>query len=147
MLIGELKMCCEPKPMDWMTWYNQLEKPSWTPAPDTIGMIWSIIYPIIAITFGFVLVQAIRRKIPWKVTIPFGINLTANLLFTPIQFGMRNLPLATPDILIVWGSILWLMWAVWPHHRWVTFAQIPYLVWVSIATTLQVSITVMNWGR
>lgn len=79
--------------MEWMTWYNQLAKPSWTPAPATIGTIWTILYPIIAISSGFVLVQAIRRKLPCIVTIPFGINLTANLLFTPIQFGMRNLPL------------------------------------------------------
>jgi tryptophan-rich sensory protein len=133
--------------MDWMTWYNQLAKPGWTPAPATIGAIWTTLYPIIAITFGFVLVQAIRQRIPWKVTIPFGINLTANLIFTPIQFGMRNLPLATVDILIVWCSIVWMMLAIWPHHRWMTFAQIPYLIWVSIATTLQVSITMMNWGR
>lgn len=26
--------------MDWMTWYNQLAKPSWTPAPAIIGTIW-----------------------------------------------------------------------------------------------------------
>lgn len=134
-------------PMEWMTWYNQLAKPGWTPAPGTIGTIWSILYPFIAITFGFVLIQAIRRKIAWRVAIPFGINLLANLLFTPIQFGMRNLPLATIDILIIWSSIVWMMWAIWPHYRWVTFAQIPYLIWVSIATTLQISITVMNWGR
>lgn len=133
--------------MDWMTWYNQLAKPSWTPAPATIGMIWTILYPIIAISFGFVFVQAIRRKIPWSAALPFAINLMANVAFTPIQFGLRNMPLASVDILIVWGSILWMMWAVWPHSRWVTLAQVPYLVWVSIATILQLSITVLNWGR
>jgi benzodiazapine receptor len=133
--------------MEWMAWYNQLAKPSWTPAPGTIGTVWTALYPIIAITFGFVLVQAIRRKISWKVATPFAINLIANLIFTPIQFGMRNLPLATLDILVVWGSIVWMMVAIWPHYRWVSLAQIPYLVWVSIATTLQVSITIMNWGR
>lgn len=133
--------------MDWMTWYNQLAKPSWTPAPATIGTIWTILYPIIAISFGFVFVQAVRRKIPWIVALPFGINLLSNLLFTPIQFGMRNLPLASLDILIVWGSILWMMWATWRHHRWVALVQIPYLIWVSIATVLQLSITAMNWGR
>lgn len=133
--------------MDWMTWYNQLAKPSWTPTGATIGTIWTILYPIIAITFGFVFVQAIRRKLPWRVALPFGINLVANLIFTPIQFGMRNLPLAALDILIVWGSILWMMAAVWGRYRWVSLAQIPYLVWVSIATILQLSITAMNWGR
>jgi tryptophan-rich sensory protein len=133
--------------MDWMTWYNQLSKPSWTPAPATIGMIWTLLYPIIAVSFGFVLVQTIRRKFPVRVALPFAINLVANLVFTPIQFGLRNLPLASIDILIVWGSILWMMWAIWPHARWVAIAQVPYLLWVSAATTLQLSITAMNWGK
>jgi benzodiazapine receptor len=49
--------------MDWTTWYNALDKPSWTPAPATIGLIWQIIYSIIVITFGFAFVQAFRRKV------------------------------------------------------------------------------------
>jgi tryptophan-rich sensory protein len=81
------------------------------------------------------------------VALPFAINLVANLVFTPIQFGLRNLPLAAIDIMIVWGTILWMMVAVWKHYKWVAVAQTPYLVWVSIASVLQVSITVWNWGR
>ena len=76
--------------MSWMEWYNSLAKPSWTPAPPTIGLIWQILYPIILVTFGFVFVQAFRGKVPWWVVVPFAINLVANLIFTPIQFGLRN---------------------------------------------------------
>jgi translocator protein len=130
--------------MSWMEWYNSLLKPGWTPAPATIGLIWRILYPIIAVTFGFVFVQAARGKLPWRVAAPFAINLVANLIFTPIQFGLRNLPLASVDILVAWGTIVWMIAAVWRHSRWVAVAQIPYLVWVSIATVLQVWITVMN---
>lgn len=130
--------------MSWMEWYQSLWKPSWTPSPSTIGLIWRILYPIIIISLGFVIVQAIRRRIPWKSTLPFLVNLAANLAFTPIQFGLRNLPLATVDILIVWGSILWMMATIWKHSRWIAVAQVPYLIWVSIATVLQISITIMN---
>ncbi|MBX3448650.1 MAG: tryptophan-rich sensory protein [Planctomycetaceae bacterium] len=133
--------------MDWLTWYNSLVKPSWTPAPATIGLIWQILYPIILVTFGFVFVQMWRGKIGWKTALPFALNLVANLIFTPIQFGMRNLPLAAVDILIVWGTIIWMSVAIWKHYRWVSLAQIPYFAWVSIATVLQLSITAMNWGR
>lgn len=133
--------------MDWTTWYNSLDKPSWTPAPSFIGTMWSILYPIIIVTFGFVLVQCLRRRVPWMVAVPFGINLVANVVFTPIQFGLRNLPLASVDILVVWATIPWMMAAVRRHHRWVAAAQVPYLAWVSTATVLQLSITIMNWGR
>ena len=128
----------------WIDWYQSLAKPSWTPAPRTIGLIWQILYPIIIATFGYVFVQAARGRLPRVVALPFAINLVANLIFTPIQFGMRNLPLAAADILVVWVTLLWMMLAVWPHYRWVAAAQVPYFVWVSIATVLQLLITWMN---
>lgn len=130
-----------------MDWYNNLAKPGWTPAPATIGLIWQILYPIILVSFGYVFVQILRRKFPRRLVWPFAINLASNVVFTPILFGLRNLPLATADILIVWATILWMMIAVWRHSRWVAAAQVPYFVWVSTATVLQLSITAMNWGR
>ncbi len=131
--------------MDWMPWYDALAKPSFTPSPATIGLIWTILYPIIAVTFGFVFVQMFRGKIPRMVAVPFAINLVANLLFMPIFSGLRNMPLAAVDIVIVWSTIIWCVVAVWTHDRWVALAQGPYFVWVSIATVLQLSITAMNW--
>lgn len=130
--------------MNWLEWYNSLVKPDWTPAPGTIGTIWQILYPIILITFGYVFMQFFRGKVTGFVALPFMINLLSNLVFTPIQFGMRNMPLASVDIMIVWTSLIWLLIAIWPYHRWVAFAQFPYLAWVSIATVLQLSITFMN---
>ena len=88
--------------------------------------------------------KAFRGGVPWLVALPFLINLVANLLFMPVFGGLRNLPLAAADILVVLGTIVWTMLAVWPHYRWVAIAQVPYLVWVSIATVLQLTITVRN---
>lgn len=130
--------------MAFIDWYNALRKPSWTPAPATIGLIWQILYPILFASIAVVVVQAFRRRIPWRTTIPFAVNLAANLVFTPIQFGLRNLPLASIDILIVWGSILWMAYSVRKTLPWVAMAQIPYFLWVSTATVLQLSITWMN---
>ena len=130
--------------MDWRTWYDSLQKPSWTPEPATIGLIWQILYPIIFVTFGFVFVQAFRKRIPWKVALPFAINFAANVIFSPIQFGLRNMELAAVDILIVWATIPWMMLAVWPHYRWIAIAQLPYFVWVSLATVLQLAIALWN---
>lgn len=131
--------------MTFMEWYNGLAKPAWTPEPAFIGLMWQIIYPIIFVTFGFVFIQAFRGKIPRFVAVPFGLNLASNLIFTPIQFGLRNLPLASVDIVVMWGTIIWMVAAVWKHYRWVALAQAPYFVWVSTAMVLQFSITWMNW--
>jgi tryptophan-rich sensory protein len=133
--------------MTWIEWYNSLTKPSWTPAPSTISLIWMLLYPVIFISFGFVFVKAFQGKVTWKVAVPFVINLVANLLFMPLFAGLRSVPLAAVDIVLVWATILWCVIAVWPLHRWVALAQGPYFVWVSIATALQLSITAMNWER
>ncbi len=133
--------------MTWMEWYNSLVKPSWTPAPSTISLIWTILYPIILVSFGFLFVQAFRGKVGWKVALPFAVNLVANLLFMPFFAGLRNVPLACLDILIVWTTIIWCIVVAWPVYRWVAVAQVPYFVWVSIATVLQLSITAMHWGN
>jgi benzodiazapine receptor len=131
--------------MTWLDWYKSLSKPSWTPTPSTISLIWTMLYPVILVSFGFIFVQAFRGKVVWKVAVPFAINLVANLLFMPIFAGLRNVPLACLDILIVWATIMWCVFVAWPAYRWVAVAQVPYLVWVSIATVLQLSITAMNW--
>ena len=131
--------------MSWKEWYDSLVKPAWTPEPATIGLVWQALYPVIFVTFTFVFVQAIRRKLPWRAALPFAINLAANLAFTPIQFGLRSLFFAAVDIVIVWGTIVWMIVAIWKHYRWVAIAQLPYLAWVTIATTLQLSISWSNW--
>ncbi len=131
--------------MNWLDWYNSLAKLTWTPAPFTISLIWTILYPVILVSFGFVFVQAFRRKVGWKVAVPFAINLVTNLLFMPIFVGLRNVPLACLDILIVWATIIWCVVVIWSVYRWVAVAQVPYFGWVSTATVIQVSITAMNW--
>ena len=130
---------------NFIDWYNALAKPDWTPSPQFIGLVWQNLYLIILVTFTFVFVQVFRGKLPRIVALPFIINLIANFAFTPIQFGLRNLPLASLDILIVWGSIIWLSYKIWPHYKSIAILQIPYFIWVTIATFLQLSITYMNW--
>ena len=130
--------------MTWMEWYSSLVKPGWTPSPATIGLIWRILYPIIIVSFGYVFVQVARGRAPARIALPFAINLAANLLFMPIFAGLRSLPLAAADILVVWATIVWTMAAAWNRFRWVSLAQIPYFVWVSLATVIQLSITAWN---
>jgi translocator protein len=132
---------------DYRPWYDALTKPSWTPAPSTIGLIWTVIYPLIAIAAIATVFKVVRGELPRIVLLPLGINLAANIAFTPIQFGLRNLPLATADILLVLVTIVWWAVLVWkPGSSWIALVLAPYLVWVTTATVLQVSITLANRG-
>ena len=78
------------------------------------------------------------------VALPFLLNLIFNFAFTPIQFGLQNNLLAALDILLVLGTLIWAMLAIFPHARWLTYIQAPYLLWVLFATVLQLTITFLN---
>lgn len=99
---------------------------------------------IIFVVNGYVLTLLGQGKIGWMVALPFWLNLFFNAIFTPIQFGLRNNLLAVIDIVLVLGTIVWAMVAIWPHAKWVAVAFVPYLAWVSIATVLQISIFWLN---
>jgi tryptophan-rich sensory protein len=125
-------------------WYATLLKPSWAPPSWLFGPVWTVLYAIIAVTFGSVFYRAFKGELPFIVVLPFILNLVFNILFTPIQFGLRNNLLAAVDILLVLGTLIWALIAIWPHMRWVAYANIPYVIWVAFATVLQLSITFMN---
>ena len=125
-------------------WYAQLAKPFFAPPASVFGPVWGVLYVIIAISFGFVLLQFLKRRWPASVLLPFMLNLVFNAAYTPIQFGLRNNWLASLDILLVLGTLVWALSAVWSRARWVALVNIPYLLWVTFATVLQFSITWLN---
>jgi len=85
-----------------------------------------------------------QKRIPFIIALPFILNLIFNFLFTPLQFGLKNNLLASIDILLVLATLIWAMFAIYPHLRWVAYIQIPYLLWVTFATILQLTITYLN---
>ena len=156
-----------PKWDDWViiesmndayNWYSTLVKPSWAPPSWLFGPVWTVLYAIIAVTFGTVFYKAVTGKLPWIVALPFALNLIFNFSFTYFQFGLNgsmgspqgNNLLASIDILLVLGTLIWALVAIYPYGKgsWSLSAvwrtNIPYLLWVSFATVLQLTITYLN---
>lgn len=124
--------------------YQGLLKPTWSPPAWIFGPVWTILYAIIVVSYGYVFYLFATKKVPFVVLLPFILNLLFNFAFTPIQFGLKNLPLASLDILLVLGTLVWALVVIYPYAKWVAIADIPYLFWVLFATVLQVTITVIN---
>lgn len=130
--------------MNTYHWYTQLIKPSFAPPSWIFGPVWTVLYAIIIVSFGSVATLYFNTHISFLVALPFLLNIVCNVLFTPIQFGLKNNLLAAIDITLVLGTLVWALIVIYPHARWVTFINIPYLLWVSFATVLQFSITMLN---
>ena len=126
------------------SWYQTLIKPSWAPPSWLFGPVWSTLYCLIAVSFGTVFYKVATKSIPAIVVLPFILNLIFNFAFTPIQFGLKNNVLAAVDVLLVLGTLIWAIIAIYPHIKWVAYIQAPYLIWVVFATILQLTITFIN---
>lgn len=130
--------------MENFVFYQELIKPTWSPPAWVFGPVWSVLYLLIAISFGKVFLMFWKKEISWIIALPFILNLVFNFLFTWIQFGLKNNYLASIDIILVLATLIWAMIAVWPYARFVALMNIPYFLWVSFATILQLTITFLN---
>jgi len=126
-------------------WYSTLLKPAWAPPSWLFGPVWSVLYTIIAGTFGYVFYKAYTGELSFLVALPFALNLFFNLIFTPLQFGLRSNALAALDITLVLLTLIWALIVIYPYYPWVSYINLPYLAWVLFATVLQLTITYMNW--
>lgn len=122
----------------------QLKKPVWAPPGWVFGPVWSVLYLIIAISFGYVFYLAIKKKMPGRVALPFILNLLCNFAFTPLQFGLRSNILAAIDVVLVLLTLIWSLVRIRPLLPWVALVNLPYFLWVSFATVLQLTITWLN---
>lgn len=128
-------------------WYNKLIKPSWAPPSWLFAPVWTVLYVVIFVSYGYVAYLYATDVISFSVLLPFILNIVFNLSFTPIQFGLRNNMLATIDIALVLATLLYALWVIFPHAFWIVYVNIPYVLWVSFATVLQFAITSLNTGN
>lgn len=124
--------------------YQTLIRPTWAPPSWLFGPVWTVLYMIIAVSYGYVGYLFFTKRVPCIVLLPFILNLIFNLLFTPVQFGLQNNMLAMVDIFLVLGTLVWALVGIYKYMPWVTYVNIPYLAWVCFATVLQVTITLLN---
>jgi tryptophan-rich sensory protein len=125
--------------------YLDFIRPDWAPPSWLFGPVWTVLYILIAISFGKVFLMAWSKQLPLMVVLPFILNLIFNFSFTYFQFGLQNNLLASIDILLVLATLIWAMIAIYHYVPWVTYMNVPYLLWVSFATVLQLTITYLNW--
>src|SRR3989344_4802941 len=119
--------------MDSYASYQMLIQPSWAPPAWVFGPVWTLLYAIIAVTYGTVFYKVFTKELPAIVALPFALNLVFNFAYTWLQFGLKNNYLASIDVVLVLATLIWALVAIWPH-----------MLWVSFATILQLTITYLN---
>ncbi len=119
------------------TWYQTLNKPSFSPPNWIFGSVWTILYFLMGISLYLVWT---KRTVPTV----FWIQLILNALWSIIFFGMRNPTLALVDIVALWIAIVLTIKSFYRINKLAGKLLIPYLLWVSFATILNLSIVLLN---
>ena len=126
-------------------WYATLKKPFFAPPSWIFGPVWTALYVLIGIAFVRTVQLWRQEQLSTQFLGIFVLNLLANLAFSPLQFGLQSNLLALIDILVVLGTLFYLIWQTRGQQQLIFYLLLPYLIWVAFATILQVSITVLNF--
>lgn len=125
------------------TWYAALHKPSFNPPNYLFGPVWTALYILMGISLFIVLNKA-RAEEKNKIRIVFSIQLILNFLWSFLFFKFQQLGLALAEIILMWFSILYMIFVFYKTSKLAALMNIPYLLWVSFATLLTYSIYSLN---
>ena len=125
------------------TWYQTLNKPSWTPPDWLFGPVWTTLYVLMAVAAWLVWKSGDRRQIQLPLAL-YAVQLALNLAWSVIFFGLRSPGLAAAEIGLLWVAILATLLAFWRHSMIAGLMLAPYLAWVSFASFLNLAIWRLN---
>ncbi|HEV8051237.1 MAG TPA: TspO/MBR family protein [Parachlamydiaceae bacterium] len=123
-------------------WYKTLIKPSGTPPDYIFPVVWSILYTMIAVSWWLVWIAPTKDKS--LALLAFGIQLFLNFLWSWLFFHFESPGLALIDIILLYLSIGFTIYAFWRHSQWAAMLLLPYFVWVGYAMRLNFLIWLNN---
>lgn len=129
---------------DTTGWYQSLRVPSWNPPPPAFGLIWTIVFTLIAAS-GVTAWRAARDSRSADTLIGlFAFNGALNVSWTVLFFQLRRPDWAMVELSVLWLSIAMLIAACARHSRIAALLLLPYLAWVTIAGALNWQVIQLN---
>jgi translocator protein len=124
------------------TWYPTLVKPSWTPSGVTIGIVWTVLYALMAIAAW--IVWQYGGRLLQRSFVLYAIQLILNVGWSALFFGIRSPGLALLGIILLWIAILATLLEFQKVSQLAGFLMLPYLIWVTFAGFLNALVWRLN---
>ena len=125
------------------TWYELLQKPTWTPPNWAFPIVWPILYVMMGIA-GWMLWKMENVSLSGTEFTWFFVQLILNALWSWIFFGMNLIATGLAEILLLWVAIVFSILLFWSRNRIAGMLLVPYLIWVSYASALNFAIWQLN---
>lgn len=129
-----------------MIWYEELNLPSFTPPGYFIGIVWTIIFVLSAVSIIlFLRHNKEKKELRFNSIIIFLIlNGLLNILWSFIFFGQGLVLLSVVEMCALNVVNLILIVLLWQENKLSSILLWPYFLWVSFATYLAYSIYLLN---
>ena len=137
------------------TWYQTIEKPSFTPPNWLFGPVWTTLYVLMGLSLFLVwrgLTSSTitttflenRRSVKIVTFIAFGTQLILNVLWSFLFFGLRSPQLAFAEIMMLLASIAVTIVIFSKISKLAAVLMLPYAGWVTLASFLNLQIWLLN---
>jgi tryptophan-rich sensory protein len=129
---------------DTTGWYETLNKPGWNPPPAAFGLIWTVVFALIAAA-GVAAWRATPDSDSSDTLIGlFALNGFLNVTWTVLFFQLHRPDWAMNELALFWLSIVAMIVVFGRYSRTAAMLLMPYLVWVTVAGALNWQIIQLN---
>lgn len=125
-------------------WYEQIVRPEWTPPGAFIGVVWTVIYILTAISSIFFFRKEHEKRQRKILAFAYFLNATLNVLWSYIFFVQHWLWLAGVEAFVLGCSVLFIIFLLRKKEKNISYLLYPYAAWVFFATFLTFTIAWMN---
>lgn len=120
-------------------WFAALAKPPLNPPNYLFGIVWPILYIMIALAGARAWLAGDSSAIKlWFV------QMGLNFIWSPVFFGAQLIFWAIPIILLVLAVTLLFIKNQWHQDRMTAWLMVPYAAWVAFASYLNMAIFALN---
>lgn len=121
-------------------WYNNLAKPMFLPEGEVFGIVWTILYVLLAVSLTIVLMGNGDKKVLWLYGVNFALQIAWNIAF----FTFNSLFLGVVIMVLLIISAYLLLKELYGTNKTAFYLVIPYFVWLIFAFILNYSFYFLN---
>jgi translocator protein len=124
--------------------YLALELPAWAPPQDAFGLVWPVLYVLIAAAAWRVWHVA-HGAVPARTELSLWLaQLVVNAAWPGVFFGLEAFGAAIVVIVVLDLLVVAAIVAFARRDRWAALLLVPYLLWILYATALNVAVWQLN---
>ena len=143
MTLGRLELGSRITKTSVDKWYQALHKPWFTPPNFVFNPIWAFLYVMMAVA-AWLVWRRFESPLRREALIVFALQLTLNLGWSALFFGLQRIDLALVELIILQALVIftWLRFRAVDRRAGLLF--LPYTIWVGFAVALNTGIWLLN---